>query len=140
MPDYEVTEAKKVKDKAAVNKRAPKKPQARGDCYEAAVLYVIGEGYLFGKAPRNVKIVHGEMMGQGPLRGITYGHAWVLEGGMVIDQSNGGDLWMSKAAYYSLGRIDEIGNIHEYTIEQVRRKMMATEVYGPWDLVTTTGL
>ena len=114
---------------------------AEGDCYEAAVDYCIARGWMFGgKVPRNVRIVHGEVMGQGKLRGITFGHAWVLEGNTVIDQSNGGDLRMPKAVYYATGKIDEIGNVHEYTIEKARKRMVETEVYGPWDLVTKSGL
>lgn len=128
-----IVEAKK----AAMDKRRAYRATSRGDCYEAAVVYLMQYGFM-GK-DKHLILVHGEVAGQGPLEGITFGHAWILDRGMVIDQSNGGDLRMPRGAYYNLGRIDEIGNVHEYTLEQARMKMLSTKVYGPWDLKTASG-
>ena len=79
-------------------------------------------------------------MGQGHLEGVTYGHAWVLNGDTVIDVSNGGKLQLPKSAYYAIGQIDNIGNSIEYTWKEARKKIVNYEHWGPWDLVTETGL
>jgi hypothetical protein len=109
-----------------------------GDCYEAAAKYVIENSILGSK--KNLKLVHGEVAGQGELDGVNFGHAWVLDGNKVIDKSNGGNLVLPKSAYYDLGKIDEIGNIHVYTPEQMRDKLLKFGHYGPWELKTSTGL
>jgi hypothetical protein len=109
-----------------------------GDCYEAAANYII-ERAVFDPDSK-LKLEHGEVMGQGPLEGTQFGHAWVLDGRTVIDPSNGKMLKMPKDAYYRMGRIDEIGNVHTYTWKQAKRKLVDRKTYGPWDLETSTGL
>ena len=59
---------------------------ANGDCYEAAGKYMMDNCMMGGCS---LILVHGEVQGQGHLGGVTYGHAWVLDGGTVIDVSNG---------------------------------------------------
>lgn len=107
-----------------------------GDCYEAAAHYlmdhVLGMGVV--NPNHNLRLVHGEVAGQGPLEGTTFGHAWVEDGDIVIDRSRGRDIRMPKFLYYQIGRIDELNNIHVYTPEEARAKLMETKVYGPWDL------
>ena len=107
-----------------------------GDCYEAAVNYLLDHTLGMGVQNPNhdLRLVHGEVAGQGPLEGKTLGHAWIEDGDMVIDQSNGRDVYMPKWMYYQLGRIHELNNIHVYTPEQARAKMIETKIYGPWDL------
>lgn len=107
-----------------------------GDCYEAAVLYMMDHALGMGVSEPNpeLRLVHGEVAGQGPLEGKTFGHAWIEDGDMVIDKSNGRDTYMPKFLYYSIGRIDELDNYHVYTPEQVRKKLIEHGVYGPWDL------
>jgi len=97
-------------------------------------------------------LVHGEVSGQGSLEGVRYGHAWVEDGDTVIDQSNGRDLRVPKVFYYTLGQIssetfDDEGyspmggqNVHKYTWEEAREKIIESEHWGPWDLETSTGL
>jgi len=106
-----------------------------GDCYEANGRFFIDET-LFGGA--SWILVHGEVTGQGPLEGINYGHCWIESGGSVIDHSNGNNIKMSKKDYYSLGQIGD--NVIKYKPEQVRKKILQTEHWGPWDLHTSTGL
>jgi len=116
---------------------------AEGDCYEAAANYLVENGLgMWGGSQKkgNLILVHAEVMGQGPLDGVAFGHAWVEDGNTVIDRSNGGDVRMSKQRYYAAGKIGEINNIHKYTVEEARRKLLDTGVYGPWDLRTSTGL
>ena len=115
---------------------ASSKP-AGGDCYEASGKYMM-DNCMFGSC--ELTLVHGEVMGQGPLEGVTYGHAWVLSGDTVIDVSNGGNLQLPKSVYYAVGQIDNIGNIVEYTWGEARKKIMDYEHWGPWDLTTKSGL
>jgi len=110
-----------------------------GDCYEAAVDFVMGECAFRNSDSCGFTIVHGEVAGQGPLEGYTFGHAWVLKDGMVIDRSNGRDVQMPKKLYYKLGQIDRINNLWEYSWEEVRNMLLDYEHYGPWDLKTSSG-
>ena len=110
-----------------------------GDCYEAAAKYLTYHG-IFPGHEKGLLLVHGEVMGQGPLDGTTYGHAWVLDGDTVIDESNGQHLRMPKSEYYALGRVNEIGNAHTYTTEEAREHLLKWKVYGPWELHTRSGL
>ena len=111
---------------------------AGGDCYEAAGKYMMDK-CMFGD-DCSLILVHGEVAGQGVLEGVTFGHAWVLDGGTAIDRSNGGNLQLPQAIYYAVGQIDQIGNTHEYTWEQARKMITDSEHWGPWELATETGL
>ena len=134
----------------------PKKPSSRlaskpkktatGDCYEAAAHYILSIGNsMYGGTPgaaSNLRVVHAEVAGQGPLEGTTFGHGFVVDmaADMVIDKSNGRDLQLPRMLYYAIGGIDEIGNYHEYTYDETVAKMLQTGHYGPWDLKTSSGL
>jgi hypothetical protein len=109
-----------------------------GDCYEAAGKYMMDK-CMFGD-DCSLILVHGEVAGQGVLEGVTFGHAWVLDGGTAIDRSNGGNLQLPQTIYYAVGQIDQIGNTHEYTWEQARKMITDSEHWGPWDLATESGL
>jgi len=119
-------------------KVARSKPGKRGDCFEAAGRYLL-EHAVFGHET-NLKLVHGEVAGQGPLEGTTYGHAWVEDGDMVIDVSNGRDIHMPKQLYYLIGGISEINNVHHYSPVEFKKKVAQFKHWGPWDLKTATGL
>lgn len=110
------------------------KTKALGDCYEAA------GRYLLNNPTKNLKLVHAEVMGQGPIAGITFGHAFIIEGDNVIDKSNGRDIRMSVSTYFYLGRIEDIGNYFIYDRKQALEKMTTYTHWGPWDLVTESGL
>jgi len=110
-----------------------------GDCYEAAGRYMM-QDCTFGNDECGLILVHGEVMGQGAIRGIPYGHAWVLEGTTVIDKSNGRDLHVPQMLYYAIGQIDNIGNVIEYSWEEARTKILDYGHWGPWDLETESGL
>jgi hypothetical protein len=114
--------------KGKVPPGVPKK-NTGGDCYEAAARYIIDHA-LMGKE-KGLVLVHGIVTGQGPIRGIQYGHAWVENGDEVIDKSRGRDIHLPKAVYYALGNISET---IRYTPEETRRKLLDTGNYGPWDL------
>jgi len=121
---------------------ARRKRPATGDCYEAAGRYILERSVLAhsGSEDMGLRLVHGEVAGQGPLEGTTFGHAWVLDGDTVIDRSNGRDIRMPKAIYYALGAIDQIDNVRVYTPDQARERMLRYEHFGPWDLKTRSGL
>lgn len=112
---------------------------ANGDCYEAAGKFMISNA---SKGGGKYVLVHGEVLGRGPLDGVNFGHAWVLDvdADMVVDNSNGGNVKIPRAVYYLLGHIEHIGNYHEYTAEQAMEKMRKFKHYGPWDLKTSSGL
>ena len=120
-------------------------PAVLGDCYKIA-----GKHMLDNPLTTDI-LCHGEVMGQGQLGGVKYGHAWIEDGDMVIDRSNGRDLRMPKMIYYAIAKIgqpyfDDDGyhpgkeNVHRYTHEETMAQIMKYEHWGPWDLVTETGL
>lgn len=116
-----------------------KQAASGGDCYDANGEYFMGRSIFPGK-DASLRLVHGEVTGQGPMAGVNYGHCWVEDGNTVIDVSNGKTLKLPKAAYYALGQIDKNDNIHVYTPQQFRQKVVQYEHWGPWDLKTSTGL
>ena len=130
-------------------KKRPPNVQANGDCYEAAFNWVFEHCLHWISADRKgdkgIFLVHGEVRGQGPIAGLRYGHAWVEDGDMVIDQSNGRNIRMPKVAYYALGGVYPDTppfkpNLHRYTPEEARGRCLETKIYGPWDLETESGL
>lgn len=106
-----------------------------GDCYEANGKLFMNRAVIRGE---DLLLVHGEVTGQGPIEGVKYGHCWIEDGGMVIDVSNGRDVRMPKVAYYALGRVGR--NVHKYTAKDFQEKVLEHEHWGPWDLVTGSGL
>lgn len=111
--------------------RMPRKRDKTGDCYEAAGKYMLDQCL---RGCENLRLVHAEVLGQGSLQGVTYGHAF------VIDRSNGRNIRMPKDIYYLIGRINKLDNIHEYTYQEMGQRMLETGIWGPWDLKTRTGL
>ena len=120
------------------------KEQKMGDCYEVA-----GRMAILGlsKAPNGEKflgkpmVVHGEVEGQGKIKGIRYGHAWVEDDVYVYDFSNGKNLMLLKEVYYYLGKINkDKPKLYKYSFSEARQKMIETGDFGPWDLITESGL
>ena len=109
-----------------------------GDCYEANGNYFMNKAFILSNS--KMRLVHGEVTGQGSLEGVNYGHAWVEDGDTVIDVSGGKSLRIPKAVYYALGGIDKNNNLHKYDLADFRRKIAEYEHWGPWDLETSTGL
>lgn len=103
-----------------------------GNCYEAASNYIIDKG-----PDANLTLVHGEVTGQ--REKLKYGHAWIEDGDLVIDVSNGRDLRLPKQTYYALGSIDHRPghqNLYKYTYPQTLDNLLKHENYGPWNLET----
>jgi len=107
-----------------------------GDCYESAGNYMT-EKCMSSRGDCKLTLVHAEVTGQGPIDGLKYGHAFVLDGDMVIDNSNGRNLKMPKQIYYNVGRIG--ANVFEYSFEDFRKNILLYEHWGPWDLETESG-
>jgi hypothetical protein len=110
-----------------------------GDCFEANGRYFM-EHALFPGDDKKLRLVHGEVCGEGRLEGVQYAHSWVEDGSTIIDMSNNRSLQVPKAIYYKQGCINQIKNLKRYTPEQFRKKILKHEHWGPWDLVTSSGL
>tara|TARA_B100001287_G_scaffold227083_1_gene196961 strand:+ start:13 stop:390 length:378 start_codon:yes stop_codon:yes gene_type:complete len=121
-----------------------------GDCYEVHAKWML---HNFRKADEFI-LVHAEVMGQGPLAGVPYGHCFLIHKATdtVHDLSNGRDIKMPRAIYYLLGKIDQseywddtmgrvsrTPKIFEYTQEEARDFMLETGTFGPWELETESG-
>ena len=121
-----------------------------GDCYEVHGRFMLNN---FDDADDYI-LVHAEVMGQGQLAGVPYGHCFLIHKAtdMVHDLSNGRDLKMPRVIYYHLGKIDQsrywddkLGlvdrtpKIFEYTQQEVMKWMSETGTFGPWELETESG-
>ena len=102
-----------------------------GNCYEVAGRYMLDN--MGGR----LILVHGEVEGQGAIKGIRYGHAWIEDGETVIDNSNGNNIKMSKKIYYLLGHIT---NTYRYDSIKFNKRILKYKTWGPWDLKTSSGL
>lgn len=122
--------------------KTSRKKQKLGDCYEAAFKFLMNECMIHSEKENNFALVHAEVMGQGQLEGVSYGHAFVIDttSDTVIDVSNGRNIKMGAGLYFAIGGIDYLNNIHKYTWPEASRKAVLTGTYGPWDLITKTGL
>ena len=118
----------------------------KGDCYEAA-----GRWILDHPMAKKCFLVHAEVIGQGELTNLPFGHAFIECGETVYDYSNGRNLEIPKALYYLLGKIEETRiwtdegafdrepKIYRYTITEALEWMKKTHHWGPWELETVSG-
>lgn len=96
-----------------------------GDCYAVA-----GRDILFRDDSEGYVLCHGTVTGRGRIQGIRYGHAWIeTQDGLCIDKSNGLDAEMPRAAYYALGKVEQV---RRYTPSEARRLMVRHKHFGPW--------
>ena len=96
-----------------------------GNCYFAAFAFFMKNLGLDG-----IKLVHGVPLGQGPIAGVRFGHAWVEIGDTVIDPSNGRFIVQRKERYYAIGHIE---TVVRYGRREVCARAVETETHGPWD-------
>ena len=97
---------------------------AKGDCYAANGRWMIGK--------RNYQLVHGVAILARD--GKPFGHCWIEKGQLVLDFSNGKKVRMSKKKYYELGGIPvKPHKLYKYTFEEMAKKMIQHEHWGPWD-------
>ena len=121
-------------------KKKKRRRTATGDCYEAAVhtmMRLCDEGDT-----SHYRLVHAEIVGQGPIEGVRHGHAFVVDvvKDLAYDESNGKKVCWPLPVYASVARINEARNWYVYTMKQASHWMLETGVYGPWELETSTGL
>lgn len=76
-------------------------------------------------------ILHGVVTGQGPLEGIEYCHAWVIDGETVIDKTIP-QKRIPVGLYYHIGKISIT---REYDKNDVMKMLDKYGTYGPWDPV-----
>lgn len=112
-----------------------------GDCYErnGTLITDLLISFLRDMSPlshcSDPMLVHGLVVGEGSIEGVEHGHCWIEDGDVVYDFSNGRTLIHRKSEYYRLGRIrDEADRLYRYTPEEVRRKILDFEHWGPRDL------
>ena len=121
-----------------------------GDCYEVHARWMIEN---FRKADEYI-LVHAEVIGQGQLAGVPYGHCFLIHkaSDTVHDRSNGRDIKMPREIYYLLGKIDQseywcdvngrvsrTPKIYEYTRDELEEWLWESGTYGPWELETESG-
>ena len=86
-------------------------------------------------------VVHAQVIGQGDIEGVKYGHAWVEDDLFVYDFSNGRKIVFPKELYYLLGGVETKKPIYfKYEFWEARKLMLDTGHYGSWGLITESGL
>ena len=111
---------------------------AKGDCYESSILSFMGNSWTeFGLPDERKKwtLVHTMCRGGGPIEGVRFGHAFLLnrEMGLVIDVANGKGGLLPSHRYFKIGDVDpDKYPFHEYTYPEMVAEMLAHETYGPW--------
>lgn len=136
--------------------------KGKGDCFEIAGLIALRDFQTVPKrekqdSPRSIAskglmpskekwmgtpyVVHAQVIGEGALEGIPYGHAWIEDDVFVYDFSNGRQIQKLNDDYYFRGKVSfEKPKYFKYTFEQARNKMLETGHFGSWDLKTDSGL
>jgi hypothetical protein len=120
-----------------------KKIETTGDCYEVAGRFCLNNVQEINEHKFQGKpyLVHAEVTGQGEIEGIRFGHAWIEDDYFIYDFSNGLQLIYPKVLYYSIGKvIEEKPKYFRYEFQDANRKMAQSGNFGPWDLITESGL
>ena len=104
-----------------------KKVKATGHCFDQAYDYMMKHG----PSNKKLKLVHGLVMGQGPIAGKIFKHAWVENGDTVIDTSRN-NIEIPKIIYYGIGNIEE-KNVFRYDYNEVIEMSEKFMNKGPWE-------
>jgi len=97
-----------------------------GNCFKVAF-------ETMQKDPKKYILVHAVVTGQGPIEGVKYSHAFVIDDSrdIVIDNTlKGSEKEFPVGLYYSIGEI-EISK--EYTYREALKAIVKYEHWGPWD-------
>ncbi|MSR55679.1 MAG: hypothetical protein EXS09_20720 [Gemmataceae bacterium] len=99
--------------------------QEKGDCFPAEFNHLLKVGItdLDGK---QFVLVHGNLADLPQDEEVN--HAWVEEGEIVHEVSNGQDLRLPKAAYYAQFKVTKT---RRYSVMEAMRN--GAEKMGPWD-------
>lgn len=103
-----------------------KRSTSLGDCFEAAAKFVQQPSVV--DYPDDYRLVHGNIAALRQDEAVN--HAWVEEGDIVHDVSNGDHVVFSKQAYYERQRVT---NVRTYTVEEALRLCIQHGHWGPWD-------
>lgn len=101
-------------------------PQGDGDCAEVATKIVVDS------RDKAYVLCHGYPTGQGPIAGVKHFHAWVEDGDIVIDRSNGKDITFPRDLYYAIGHINP-DEVVRWTRDAAIDLILGTMHYGPWN-------
>ena len=99
-----------------------------GDCFVVSL-------HKFMENPKRYTLVHGVVTGQGPLEGVEYCHAWVIDEktDTVIDMTLPTKMQkLPVDLYYNIGHISIT---KEYKAADVGKMLDKYGTYGPWDKV-----
>ena len=100
-------------------------PKVPGFCFSTSAEWLLyGQGAEYPQA----KLVHGTVMGRGPIEGKRFTHAWVEIDDWVFDPSQ--NLLIEKDSYYDLGQVEDAVS---YTSDETRTELLRNEHWGPWD-------
>ncbi len=97
-----------------------------GNCFEAAVKFVQDATVL--EWPDDYRVVHGNVAALRQDEAVN--HAWVEEGDVVHELSNGRNLAFFRHAYYER---HQVTNIRKYTVSEALRLCVEHGHSGPWD-------
>ena len=97
--------------------------------------FVNAYDYMSANSSSKINLVHGLVVGQGPIEGVLYNHAWIEKGNEVIDtalKAQGAKRYkFPKDLYYAVGQINP-KTVFKYTFKEMIENVLETEVYGPW--------
>lgn len=99
---------------------------ASGDCFTAAGRFISRPAVV--QYPNDYRLVHGRLAGL--RQDVAFNHAWVEEGEMVHDVSNGGHVVATARGYYAAQQVQAV---RKYTPAEALREMVASGHWGPWD-------
>ena len=105
---------------------ASNSPTPTGDCIEAAGKFITGSDVV--AYPDDYRLVHGNV--QRLRQDVAVNHAWVEEGEVVHEVSNGRQLAFLKEAYY---RSHGVKNVRRYTPGEALVLCLDRGHWGPWD-------
>lgn len=111
-----------------------------GDCMQVAANLMMDLHYNFNQLKSEIAgdpfLVHGLVYGRGGASGHRFPHAWVEAGGIVYDFSSGQKIKIPVEIYYAIGNIEpnDPKAYRKYSFEEMRKKLLSTKHYGPWDL------
>lgn len=108
-----------------------------GDCYEAAFEFMF-ERWVTKQPLDQFRLVHGVCVGQGPIEGTLFGHAWIeteVNGvPLVLNVATGAKVTLPKSLYYEMGQVQMTKT---YTWAEVKRFVAENNTYGHWELPET---